>query len=114
MIAFLNVTKGNKRLKDVKIKRLYKADCFIFKLFKDSNNILNCYNNPSLFLKELALDMNQNKDSKTIVFTWKMFMWFWRIVLKDTVLFLKEISLPQDSRLERLTNNINFEEKTFK
>jgi DNA-(apurinic or apyrimidinic site) lyase len=94
---FLPNSKWNKRLLEIKIKRLEKLkwflDIFLYKLDYYLENILTLRH-------DLANGMKQKKDAKTIVFAIKMFMYGMRIVgNKNEWKLIYKINIPIDSRL---------------
>lgn len=98
---FLNWSKGNRRLLKIKIKRLEK----ITSLFGGFSWKEELFFSNLLLLRDLLCDkMWQKKDAKTIVFALKMF-WYWsRIYFWKKVVFPFEISIPLDSRLEKIND----------
>lgn len=97
---FLKQSKNNKRLVQIKIWRLEKIKNF-FELWKFFWREGFFYKNMEKFLEEIAKNMKQKKDAKTIVFAVKMF-WYWARNFFDFQKFPKEIKIPIDSRLENL------------
>ncbi|MFA5916828.1 MAG: N-glycosylase/DNA lyase [Candidatus Gracilibacteria bacterium] len=102
---FLPNSKGNKRLLEVKIKRLEKVENFI-NIFL---NKLDYYLENLVILRdELAKTMSQKKDAKTIVFAIKMIMYGISIDKrgknkdKSKGQSIKDISIPIDSRLTKI------------
>jgi len=94
--------KYNKRLLQAKLKRLDKI-----MLFMDSLNLkkLEYYKNyQKEFLENLAWAMNQKKDAKTVVFCIKMFIWWWKIIWENIIVD-KDIFIPLDNRLLKVSNN---------
>ena len=93
---FLKNSKWNKRLLNMKIKRLEKImiflDIFIWKeeFYYENMEILNI---------DLAKYMNQKLDAKTIVFAIKIFSYWARLYFDKMVYFPKSINIPIDSRL---------------
>lgn len=102
---FLPNSKWNKRLLEVKIKRLEKVENFI-NIFL---NKLDYYLENLVILRdELAKTMSQKKDAKTIVFAIKMIMYGisidkrWKNKDKSKWQSIKDISIPIDSRLTKI------------
>lgn len=98
MITFLKTCKNNKRLLEIKIKRLKKIEGFL-KKFK--NNYKYYYDNLTILRDELSILFNQNKKAKTIVFACKMFGYAWRNVFWF-IKFPNDIFIPIDSRLTNI------------
>jgi len=94
--------KYNKRLLQAKLKRLDKIMLFVDSL--DLEKLEHYRNYQTDFLQELAEAMGQKKDAKTIVFCVKMFIWWWRIVWKDTIPD-KNIFIPLDNRLLKISKD---------
>ena len=97
---FLRQSKNNKRLIDIKISRLEKIKNFFeWGDFFWRENFF--YENMEIFLEEIAKNMKQKKDAKTIVFAVKMF-WYWARNFFKFQKFPEWIKIPIDSRLENL------------
>ncbi len=92
----------NKRLLQAKLKRLDKIMLFVNTL--DFKKLEYYKNHQTKFLKELAEAMGQKEDAKTIVFCVKIFIWWWRITWEN-VLPDKNIFIPLDSRLSKISTN---------
>ena len=106
-IWFFKITKGNKRLQEIKIKRIIKSFQFIDKLLLSENIIKEYYlNNQIWFIQEFAKVMNQKITDKTIVFTLKLFNFSCRIIYWKIVLFPKEMIIPIDSRIKKISEKI--------
>jgi DNA-(apurinic or apyrimidinic site) lyase len=103
MIKFLKQSKNNKRLINIKIKRIYKLDSFI-NSFKGKGKYY--YHNMISLRDILAKTMNQKLDAKTIVFAVKMFGYSARNLF-DFVAYPFEISIPIDSRLTKIFEKYN-------
>lgn len=96
---FLPNSKWNKRLLEVKIKRLTKLEIFLDNFL----NKINFYTNNLVILRnELASIMNQKKDAKTIVFAIKMIMYGIDISKTNCHCEYDDISIPIDSRLTKI------------
>lgn len=113
MILFLKQSKGNKRILNMKIKRLEKVGLFLEKFFWNEKFY---YENMQSLQTDLAKSMKQKIHDKTIVFTIKMF-WYWaRTQFEIFHYFPFEIPIPIDSRLTKLyqiynkNSNIKIEE----
>jgi len=100
-VNFLENSKGNRRLLNVKIKRIEKVIPFLAKL-----NLLdfkNYYSNMEELLENLSKNLNSKKNAKTLVFAIKMFGYASRIVSNEFNPYPMEIEIPKDSRIEKYT-----------
>lgn len=95
LINFIKNSKNNKRLINIKIKRVEKLRSFILDFHWKWEYY---YKNMVSLRDELAKIMNQKKDAKTITFTIKMFG-YWARNIYDFVEYPYDISIPIDSRL---------------
>lgn len=95
---FLKQCKNNKRFIDTKISRLEKIFLFFEDFFWKEKFF---YQNMEILRAEIAKNMRQKKDAKTIVFAVKMF-WYWARNIFDFEKYPEEIEIPIDSRLEKL------------
>ena len=100
-ILFLSNSKGNKRLNNIKIKRINKIKPFLNDL--SIAELENYYLNMNLFRDSIAKELNTKKESKTVVFAVKMFGYASRIVFKKFIPYPYEIEIPKDSRIEKYT-----------
>ncbi|WP_048057975.1 N-glycosylase/DNA lyase [Methanothermococcus okinawensis] len=100
-ILFLSNSKGNKRLNNVKIKRINKITPFLKDL--SISDLENYYHNMNKFRDDIAKELNTKKSSKTVVFTIKMFGYASRMVFKKFIPYPFEIEIPKDSRIEKYT-----------
>ena len=100
-IDFLKNSKWNKRLFDIKIKRIDKILTFYEEFFKNEENY---YNNLILLQNILSNKMNQVKNAKTIVFALKMFNYWSRVKFNKINTFPFNINIPLDSRLINIYN----------
>jgi N-glycosylase/DNA lyase len=57
--------------------------------------------------------MKQKKDAKTIVFTIKMFIW-WNQIIGNKIIANKDIFIPIDSRLSKISSSKKFWENVLK
>ncbi len=96
---FLPNSKNNKRLIEIKLKRIAKLDSFFEVFFKDANMY---YRDMNKFNNDLAKVMQQKKDAKTIVLAVKMFSYGARNVFDYIEYFPTDIMIPIDSRLKNL------------
>lgn len=101
---FIKNSKNNKRFVDTKIKRLEKVRPFIENYIKQQE----FYYDYMVFLRDdLAKTMKQKLDAKTIVFAVKMF-WYWaRNYFSRLNYYPESITIPIDSRLEKLFEKYN-------
>ncbi|MBA2862358.1 N-glycosylase/DNA lyase [Methanococcus maripaludis] len=100
-INFLKNSKGNRRLLNVKIKRIEKVIPFL-----ETINLLdfkNYYVTMEELLEKLSKCLNSKKNAKTIVFALKMFGYSSRIVFNEFIPYPMEIEIPKDSRIEKYT-----------
>ncbi len=100
-ILFLSNSKGNRRLNNVKIKRINKIRNFLNDL--SIEKLENYYYNMDTFRNDIAKHLNTKKESKTVVFTVKMFGYASRIIFKKFIQYPYEIEIPKDSRIEKYT-----------
>ncbi len=105
LIIFLTNSKNNKRLVNIKIKRIDK--------FIDNYSMLNnkafefYYKNMDIFALDLSKVMKQKKDAKTIVFAVKMFSYSARNVFNYNEIFPTSLGIPIDSRLIKIYKKFN-------
>lgn len=104
--AFMLSSKWNKRLQNIKLKRLDKLKIVLdiiikneYLYYKDMNKLLNI----------LSDTMKQKKDAKTIVFAIKMFGYGGRVRFDELVYFPTQIMIPVDSRLQNIYNKYNLD-----
>ena len=97
----------NRRFLPAKLKRLKKVLRCIEEITKD-RSILSFGENLKKLVEELALCLNQKKDSKTVVFAAKMFMYGYRIVTGKEPERLEDIAIPVDSRLSKINPDKEF------
>jgi DNA-(apurinic or apyrimidinic site) lyase len=100
-ILFLSNSKGNKRLNNIKTKRINKIKLFLNDL--SIAELENYYLNMNLFRYSIAKELNTKNESKTVVFAVKMFGYASRIVFKKFIPYPYEIEIPKDSRIEKYT-----------
>jgi len=96
----------NKRFLNTKLKRLEKIKTFVDNL--NLEKIEKYALIPELYLRDLARYLNQKPTDKTIVFSYKMLMYAYRIVKNEDVPFKKGIFIPLDSRLSRISKDKEF------
>lgn len=99
---FLKNSKWNKRLLNVKTKRLEKIVKF-YDIFKNKEEFY--YENMLILRDDLSSFLKQKKEAKTIVFAVKMFSYWARICFNKLIYFPFEINIPIDSRLIKIFNN---------
>ncbi|MBB6068053.1 N-glycosylase/DNA lyase [Methanococcus maripaludis] len=100
-VNFLENSKGNRRLLNVKIKRIERIIPFLENL-----NLLDFktyYSNMEKLLENLSKYLNSKKNSKTVVFAVKMFGYASRIVFNEFFPYPMNIEIPKDSRIEKYT-----------
>ncbi len=119
---FLYSSKNNKRLVDIKLKRIKKLESFYNLVTENScdcpgqvNDTVSTllqkmetyYKNMDKLVCDLSKTMNQKTDAKTIVFAVKMFGYASRNVFDCLEYFPSSIGIPIDSRLEKLYHKYN-------
>ncbi len=98
-IDFLPKSKGNKRLLNMKTKRLLKFQKFL-DIFIENPEYF--YNNQDECMQILCKIMKQKPSDKTIVFTLKMFLYAGRIAYWYFKQADFKYSIPIDSRLTKI------------
>lgn len=98
MITFISNSKNNKRLLQIKIKRLQKLNDFILQ---------NNSKKPLEILEKLKKTLNQKSNAKTIVFAIKMWNYWYSIMNSQNNILPFEIEIPIDSRLTNIYNKYN-------
>ncbi len=119
---FLPSSKNNKRLINIKLKRIKKLESFydfvvvnhcgcpgqvndaVPTLLQEMENY---YKNMDKLVCDLAKTMNQNINAKTIVFAVKMFGYASRNIFDYLEYFPNNIGSPIDNRLEKLYHKYN-------
>lgn len=99
------IEKYNKRLLQMRLKRLEKISPFIEKIDRKSIEIWS--KDQHKLLEELSFITKQKKDAKTIVFALKIFVWWMRISWKN-IEFASDIFIPIDSRIWKISENKDF------
>lgn len=94
--VFISKSKWNKRLVNIKTKRLDKTLPLLKELIWKEEYY---YENMLELQDLLAKKMNQKKWDKTIVFAIKMFGYWARIAFQKVINYPFEINIPIDSRL---------------
>lgn len=111
--SFLFASKCNKRLLNMKLPRLKKAEKFIKEIIWNERKL---YSDIEIFLNKIASDMKQKKDDKTILFAVKMFHYAAMARFSAFNVMPFEIWMPLDSRIakiEKLYNSNNMDSQTF-
>ena len=98
-IDFLPRSKWNKRFIDTKINRIHRLKPFLKEFVWKEEYY---YKNMAELRDLLSKTMNQAKEAKTIVFAVKMFSYGARNYFWKVIEFPLEVSIPVDSRLEKL------------
>ncbi|MEO2154460.1 MAG: N-glycosylase/DNA lyase [Nanoarchaeota archaeon] len=98
--------KYNYRLLKQKLSRLEKVKKTIEKL--NLQKIDYFANNLEEFIEYLASNLNQNKNSKTIVFATKMFNYIYRIISNDFIPMPRNAMIPLDVRIKKISNSTKF------
>lgn len=99
------LSKYNKRLLQIKYKRLDKIINFIETI--GQTKLENYTKDDILLLKDLVKHIKQKKDAKTIVFCIKMFIWAVRIVWYEKYPSL-DIYIPVDNRISKISTKKSF------
>ncbi len=108
-IIFLEYSRTNRRLREVKIKRLKKAGRFV-----NDMDLVYYYNDMDSLRRNLASVLNTDSSSKTMVFTVKMFGYAMRIYTETFVPYPFSIPIPEDVRILNFTKKFTAEKpKTF-
>ena len=98
---FLPESKTNRRITNVKLKRLERAEPFL-----TSINAKEYYDNMVALQHELAKTLGTQRNAKTVVFAVKMFGYAMRIATGEFRPYPMEIPIPVDSRIQRLTERL--------
>jgi DNA-(apurinic or apyrimidinic site) lyase len=106
----LKTCKYNRRFVEKKLIRIKKSSD-LYKIIK--NNWQNLYQNMIELNKILAKTMQQNINSKTIVFAVKMF-WYGARINYKFIPYPFEIDIPIDSRITKIYLKITWKEKATK
>ncbi|WP_456416099.1 N-glycosylase/DNA lyase [Methanocaldococcus sp.] len=105
---FLLNCKSNRRLLNIKIKRIDKIKPFLENL--NIEDIKEYYKNMNIFRNHIANQLKTKKESKTVVFTVKMFGYASRISFNNFIPYPMEIEIPKDSRIEKYTKKFTNED----
>lgn len=93
---FLTTSKYNKRLYNIKNKRLQKLE------ENNISDITKIYQNQYTFLQEICSIYKSKEYSKIPCFTIKMLVYASRIIYQKDIQFSDKISIPLDSRLKKI------------
>lgn len=97
---FLPTSKWNKRLLNMKLIRITKIELFLEQFISNLEKYLE---NLIILRDDLSTAMKQKTDAKTIVFAIKMLLYWKRIAnLETPINIIKQITIPIDSRLEKI------------
>lgn len=100
---FLTTSRYNKRIYNIKKSRLVRFNTFLNQGDRnDENFFLNYYQDMVWLLQKISQIMARPRDSKTLTFTIKMFGYGCRIVFEHVIDYPHEISIPIDSRLQKI------------
>jgi len=91
--VFLPGSKTNRRLTNVKLKRLERAEQFL-----QSMNVNKYYEDMIALQHDLAKVLSTQKNAKTVVFAVKMFGYAMRIATGEFRPYPMEVPIPVDSR----------------
>lgn len=102
MINFLKTSKGNKLALNQKVSRLLrlKTSGFIQKLLKNFDDYSS---DPLKLWRGIYLNVKSDKNSKTVVFSVKMFFYAYRASTGKLIIFPMNIPIPVDRRITKLT-----------
>ncbi len=100
------LTLYNNRFLKAKLKRLQKVLKVIEPLRKEDLEKL-CQN-PTVLLDYLSEKLSQDRESKTLVFAVKMFIYGCRIITKKPLFASNEIFIPLDVRLKKISPDKEF------
>ncbi len=98
---FLVTCKWNRRLVNMKLKRLKKT-IILYNEFSSIKKIKYYYNNMRQLNLLLANEMKQKDIAKTIVFAVKMYGYVSRIIFGEFISCPMNISIPIDSRITKI------------
>ncbi len=102
-VEFLNNCKNNKRLVNIKLKRVKKI-CKFYKDFSKKTDFY--YKNMKSLNIDLARVMKQDENAKTIVFAVKMSSYAGRNVFGYIEYFPNDVVIPIDSRLKKIYRRV--------
>ena len=106
-IIFLKNCKGNKRLQNIKINRINKIKLFLENI--SINDLEYYYNNMEQFRENIAKNLKTKKNTKTVVFSIKMFGYTSRMVFNKFNPYPYTIEIPVDSRITKYTKRFTEE-----
>ena len=100
--VFLPQSRTNRRLVDVKVRRLRRAEAFLQNMRPEEY-----YGNMIALQTDLARILGTKKNAKTIVFAVKMFGYAMRIATGEFRPYPMEVPIPVDSRIRKLTERLD-------
>lgn len=95
---FLTTSKYNKRIYNIKTKRLVKFE----NILQDDLDLQSYSNKMSTLQQMISKTMNRPKQSKTITFAIKMFGYACEIINKKETIYPMDIFIPIDSRIKKI------------
>jgi DNA-(apurinic or apyrimidinic site) lyase len=95
------LSKFNRRFLQAKLRRFKRAKECVNSIF-EKYSLKDLGENLSILVEELSKCLKQKKDSKTVVFSAKMFMYGYKIVFGKEPKNLEGIEIPLDSRLKKI------------
>ncbi|MDN5358241.1 MAG: DNA-(apurinic or apyrimidinic site) lyase [Candidatus Diapherotrites archaeon] len=98
---FLPKSRTNKRLANIKVKRLEKMENFLLAMRPEKY-----YENMVQLWKDLAQILGTPRNTKTTVFAVKMFGYAMRIANGKFIPYPFEIPIPVDSRIKKFTEKL--------
>nr|7OLB_A Chain A, N-glycosylase/DNA lyase [Pyrococcus abyssi GE5]7OLI_A Chain A, N-glycosylase/DNA lyase [Pyrococcus abyssi GE5]7OLI_B Chain B, N-glycosylase/DNA lyase [Pyrococcus abyssi GE5]7OUE_A Chain A, N-glycosylase/DNA lyase [Pyrococcus abyssi GE5]7OUE_C Chain C, N-glycosylase/DNA lyase [Pyrococcus abyssi GE5]7OUE_E Chain E, N-glycosylase/DNA lyase [Pyrococcus abyssi GE5]7OUE_G Chain G, N-glycosylase/DNA lyase [Pyrococcus abyssi GE5]7OY7_A Chain A, N-glycosylase/DNA lyase [Pyrococcus abyssi len=104
---FLPNSRFNRRLIPQKLSRIRRVETFLSTLTEE--RIEEYYGDMSSLWGSIARALGVDKESKTVVFSVKMFGYAARIVLSTFNPYPMEIPIPEDSRIVKLTKKLTNE-----
>lgn len=107
-IKFLSNSRGNKRILNVKIKRINKIKPYLKDISLEKFKYY--YNNMNALRAGIAKELNTKSYSKTVVFTVKIFGYGSRVVFNEFIPYPYSIEIPRDSRIEKYTKKLTNKE----
>lgn len=101
---FLPKSRTNKRLANIKVKRLERVENFLLAMRPEAY-----YENMVQLWKDLARILETPRNAKTLVFSVKMFGYAMRIATGKFVPYPFEVPIPVDSRIKKFTEKLGAE-----
>jgi len=99
--VFLPESKTNRRITNVKLRRLDRVEQFLQSMDTDEY-----YADMMALQQNLAKALSTQKNAKTIVFSVKMFGYAMRIATGEFRPYPMEIPIPVDSRIQKITDKL--------